>query len=299
MTGPRLLTSLGAVTERGGAVCIGNFDGVHQGHRMLLARTLALADELGAPVIVVTFFPPARVLFEGATYLSTPEEKLVALAEYAPDVVVNLRFDRALASTDKAVWLAELAELAPSVIVVGEDFRFGHGRKGGLEDLREITPRLEPFALLELDGAPVKSSAIRDLLTSGDVEAAARLLGAPYLVRGVVGEGQRRGRSIGYPTANLAVPEGKALPQGVFAVTVTRSGRVFGGMANAGPRPTFAGEAPALEVHLFDFEGDLRGAQLDVRFLARLRGPRRFAGPAELKEQLAADETAARRALRG
>ncbi len=226
---PATTGSRAAGTARGGVVCIGNFDGVHLGHRRVLARMRELADAAGAPAVVVTFFPPARVLFEGATYLATPAEKLLALEGFAPDTVASLAFDRALAATPKAAWLAELAALRPRAVVVGEDFRFGHGREGGLAD--------------------------------------------------------------------LIVPHGKALPPGVFAVTVTVAGAVHSGMANVGARPTFAEAAPALEVHLFDFAADIYDVEVDVRFVTRLRDQRRFAGIDELKAQLAADEVAARAAL--
>jgi len=296
-TAPVVVDSLAAVEPRGAVLCIGNFDGVHLGHRTLLRRMHDLAQELAAPAVVVTFFPPARVLFEGATYLMTPAEKLLALREFQPDIVVNIAFDREFAATDKSSWLAELAELQPAAIVVGQDFRFGRGRQGGIADLRTVTERLEVFSLVEKDGAPVKSSDIRRLLAEGDVKGAARLLGAPYLVQGMVVEGQRRGAGIGYPTANLSVPAGKALPLGVFAVRVTVAGEIFCGMANAGPRPSFEEAPPALEVYLFDFDADLYGSELNVRFIEYLRGQSRFAGLEELRAQLAADEAAARRIL--
>lgn len=297
MTLPRTTTDLADAELRGAVLCIGNFDGVHLGHRMLLARMRALAEALHRPAAVITFFPPARVLFEGSTYLMTPEEKLLVLAEFKPSVVVNLTFDKAFAATRKEVWLGELAALEPAAIVVGEDFRFGNARRGDVTDLRAITNHLDAFTLLEVDGAPVKSSRIRALLAEGDVAGAAHLLGEPYLVRGAVLRGQQRGRSIGYPTANLAVAPGKALPSGVFAVRATVGIETFGGMANVGARPTFAEEPPALEVHLFDFNGDLYGSTIDVRFVERLRGQVRFAGIDELRAQLAADEVAARRLL--
>lgn len=285
------------VPVRGGVLSIGNFDGVHLGHRLLLDRMRAAALARGVPSVVVTFFPPARVLFGGGQYLMTPEEKLVALSEYAPDVVVSIPFDRDFANTEKETWLAQLSELAPSLIVVGEDFRFGKARAGGLDDLRGIAAELEAFPLLEVDGAVVSSSRVRELLGMGDVANATRLLGAPYLVRGVVTRGQQRGRTIGFPTANLDVPSGKVLPRGVFAVTVEAAGRALAGMANVGPRPTFPEAPPALEVHVFDFADDLYGAELDVRFVKQLRGQRAFAGVEELRAQLSMDERAAREAL--
>lgn len=291
------LDSLAAVSARGGVLCIGNFDGVHLGHRLLLSRMREAATAAGVPAVVVTFFPPARVLFEGVPFLTSPAEKLVALTEYRPDAVVNLTFDRAFADTPKNEWLAELAELRPSAVIVGEDFRFGKDRAGGLADLRTITPSLEVVPLLRVDGEPVKSTTVRELLARADVEGAARLLGAPYLARGTVTSGQHRGHTIGYPTANLLVPAGKALPPGVFAVTAHVNGATHGGMANVGARPSFSEEPPALEVHLFDFAADIYGAEVDVRFVAHLRDQRRFAGLDELRAQLGADEAAARAAL--
>ena len=294
---PPTTASLTEVSARGGVLSIGNFDGVHVGHRLLLERMRTAARTRGAPSVVVTFFPPARVLFGGGQSLMTPAEKLVALAEYEPDVVVNTPFDRDFANTDKEAWLAQLAALAPSLIVVGQDFRFGKGRTGGLDDLGRVTEALEAFSLLERGGAVVSSSRVRELLGSGEVAAAALLLGAPYLVRGVVTRGRQLGRTIGFPTANLEVPAGKVLPPGVFAVRLEVDGRALDGMANVGPRPSFPEAPPALEVHVFDFAGDLYGAELDVRFIERLRGQVAFAGVDALRAQLSLDERAARAAL--
>jgi riboflavin kinase/FMN adenylyltransferase len=282
---------------RGAVLAIGNFDGVHLGHRALLRRMRIWADEEGRPAAIVTFFPPAKVLFQGMSYLASREEKLALLEPFGPDAVAMIRFDRDYARTDKAAFLAELAELAPHAIVVGEDFRFGRHRAGGLDDLQHVPERLEVFGLEHDGGAAISSSRIREHLLAGEIEAARRLLGAPYLAIGEVIEGDRRGRTIGFPTANLDLPVDKALPIGVFAVVVdTPEGR-YGGMANVGPRPSFPDGAPRLEAHLFDYDGDLYGRRLAVRFLARLRGQRRFDGPDDLVAQLRADRDAARAAL--
>jgi riboflavin kinase/FMN adenylyltransferase len=282
---------------RGAVLAIGNFDGVHRGHRALLRRMRAWADEEGRPAAIVTFFPPAKVLFQGMSYLASREEKLTLLDPFAPDAVAMIRFDRDYARTDKSAFLAELAELAPHAIVVGEDFRFGRHRAGGLDDLQHVPERLEVFGLEHDGGAPVSSSRVREHLLAGEIEAARRLLGAPYLAIGEVVEGDRRGRTIGFPTANLDLPLDKALPIGVFAVRVdTPEGR-YGGMANVGPRPSFPDGAPRLEAHLFDFDGDLYGRRLAVHFVARLRGQRRFDGLDDLVAQLRADREAARAAL--
>ncbi len=291
------VNSLDEVAVRGAVVSIGNFDGVHRGHRALLARMRELADELGRPSVVVTFFPPAKVLFAGADYLSSADEKRLLLSAFEPHTVVTVPFDSDYAGTDKAEFVTSLERLEPSAIVVGDDFRFGHQRRGTLDDLAAITPRLERFGLIDDDGRAINSSRIRALLQESDIAAANRLLVAPYLAMGTVVEGQHRGHTIGYPTANLNLPPHKALPLGVFAVTVETAVGSFGGMANVGTRPSFDEPAPSLEVNIFDFEGDLYGHNLSVRFHHHLRQQQRFEGLSELKAQLARDEADARAVL--
>jgi riboflavin kinase / FMN adenylyltransferase len=292
-----LLRSLAAIDRVGAVVALGNFDGVHVGHRALLAHARARADELGTALVVVSFFPPAKVLFAKAPFLTTEEEKRALLAEVGADAVVVVPFDRAFAATPAADFVAALAAVGPAMVVVGEDFRFGRAREGGLDLLRAAVPHLEVVALELFDGVVAKSSAIRAALAGGDVEGAERLLGAPYRITGEVVRGDQRGRTLGFPTANVATDPRKALPIGVFAVAVdTPSGR-FGGMANVGPRPTFPDGAPALEVHLFDTDLDLYGRVITVHLLARLRPPRRFDGLEALTAQLRRDAAAARAAL--
>ena len=283
---------------RGGVVGIGNFDGVHLGHRALLARMRDVAQERRRPTVVATFFPPAKVLFGDATYLTDADEKAQLLGEFAPGGVVTIPFTQAFARTDKDAFVDELRLLDPEVVVVGEDFRFGRDRAGGLEDLKRAAKRVDVVSLETHGGEPVKSSDIRERLAAGDVEGANTLLGRPYGATGTVVRGQQRGAAIGVPTANVQVPERKALPRGVFAVRVRHEGRAWEGMANAGPRPSFPEAPPALEAHLFDFEADLYGATLHIEFHAFLRAQRRFDGIDALKAQLQRDATAARDALR-
>jgi riboflavin kinase / FMN adenylyltransferase len=286
------------IRSRGAVIAIGNFDGVHAGHRALLGHAADLARHADAPWAVVSFFPPAKVLFGGAAYLSSREEKDLLLRELGPDEVVIVPFDHAFAATPAEDFVAALAALTPEALVVGDDFRFGRGRAGSSEDLGRAAPRVEVLRLVAIGGEVVKSSTIRGALEAGDLERANRLLGAPYLVSGRVVEGDRRGRTIGVPTANLTTPAGKALPQGVFAVSVDVPGRGrFGAMANVGPRPTFGGPAPNLEAHLFDFDGDLYGLTLSVRLHAFLRATRAFSGIDDLRAQLERDAAAAREAL--
>ena len=291
------LAVLGGQPLAGGVVSIGNFDGVHLGHQALLTRMRELATERGAPSAVITFFPPAKVLFGDATYLTGPEEKVELLEGFDPDGIALVPFTREYAATPKQAFVSRLEQLQPKVVVVGEDFRFGHRRAGTLDDLRAVTERLEVFGLETVDGRPVKSSDIRDALERGDVGLAKRLLGRPYRATGVVQEGQHRGASIGFPTANVQVAARKALPRGVFAVRVPYLGRRWKGMANVGPRPSFPEAPPSLEVHLFEFDGDLYGQRLTVEFHHFLREQVRFQGIDEVRTQLTHDAEAARAAL--
>ncbi len=293
----RVVRAIGELDLKGVMLSIGNFDGVHRGHRLLLGRLRELAERHDAPSVVVTFFPPARVVFGDATYLSSEREKLDLLAGFAPTAVVMLPFSREYAQTDKAAFVDDLRRLSPHTIVVGEDFRFGHGRRGNLDDLSPIATRLEAFGLVTHGGEVVSSSRVREHLERGDVERANDLLGAPYRATGEVVHGEERGRLIGYPTANVATGERKALPPGVFAVTVETPSGTYGGMASSGRKPMFPDEPPTLEVHLFGFDGDLYGSEVTVLFHAFLRDQRRFAGLDELREALARDEADARAAL--
>ena len=212
-------------------------------------------------------------------------------------------FTTEFASRPKEAFLDDLRVLRPRVIVVGEDFHFGRGRAGGLEDLKAVSPRVIALPMHQLGGDDIKSTRIREYLREGDVEGARRLLGRHYDAQGVVVQGDRLGRTIGWPTANVQVPQGKALPLGVFAVVaITERGpgnrQRYHGMANVGFRPTVNGTARRFEVHLFDYEGDLYGEELEVKFFTYLRGEQKFGGLDELKAQIGRDAQAAREALR-
>ncbi|ABF46104.1 bifunctional riboflavin kinase/FAD synthetase [Deinococcus geothermalis] len=284
-------------------VAIGSFDGVHLGHQALLAQLKAKGREHKVPTVVYTFDPPTRVLTQGVEFLSTLPEKLELLARYGIDETVAVPFTPEFAARPKEAFLDDLRALHPRSIVVGEDFHFGKGRAGGVADLREVTREVVALPMHQLGGEDIKSTRIRAYLAAGDVEGAARLLGRHYSAQGVVVSGDRLGRTIGWPTANLRVPEGKALPLGVFAVVaLTERGphnvQRWHGMANVGWRPTVNGTERRFEVHLFDFGGDLYGEELDIKFFARLRGEQKFSGLDELRAQLARDAEAARAVLR-
>jgi riboflavin kinase / FMN adenylyltransferase len=274
---------------------VGSFDGLHLGHQALLARQKSLALDYHVPSVVYTFDQPTRVLLEGTKYLYTLAEKLKILEHYGVDEVVTVPFTLGFSQRSKETFLEDLRVLEPKAIVVGNDFRFGQQRSGGLEDLRQITPELIALEQLEFSGEVVKASKIRGLLELGDVKTARAFLGRPFSARGVVVSGKQLGRTIGFPTANIAVSNGKILPPGVFAVHLeTPDGVVRGGMANVGTRPTVNGMTESLEVFVFDFSGDLYGLEVRVDFLERLRSEQKFAGLDALKEQLERDKTAAR-----
>ena len=303
MTRPPLHRTVTAVASVAPVVALGTFDGVHEGHRALVAHAIGVAAAAGRPWVPIAFFPPPKTLFAGHPFLSDEQEKHALLVEAgiaagaAPAEVVVIPFDADFASTPAEAFVDALAALAPTALVVGEDFRFGRGRSGSTHDLARAG-RLEVLPLVAIGAEVVKSSAIRDALDAGEVERAAALLGAPYRVSGTVVTGDRRGRTIGVPTANLDVDPRKALPVGVFAVLVDLpDGSRRGGMANLGPRPSFAGSAARLEAHVFDWDGDLYGAEITVHVVARLRGQERFADLGALRAQLSADAAAARARL--
>lgn len=279
-------------------VAIGSFDGVHLGHQALLAQLKAKAREYRVPSVVYTFDPPTKVLMKGVEYLSSLPEKAELLALHGIDEVVAVPFTREFAARDKAEFLDDLRLLQPRAVVVGEDFYFGKARAGTAEDLRAVAADVAIVPIHGVSGEDIKSSRVRDYLRSGDVRAAAWLLGRPYAAQGVVVQGDQLGRTIGYPTANIRVPEGKAVPLGVYAVRVSNDkNQMWGGMANIGTRPTVGGLERRFEVNLFDFAGDLYGEELTVQFVERLRGEQKFDGLDALKAQLARDAEGARAAL--
>jgi len=296
----------------GSVVSIGAYDGVHLGHQALLARVRAMAAELGRASAVVTFdrHPATVVRPASAPLLLTDlDQKLELLAALEVDRVVVLRFDaeRAREAAEDFVTEVLVGCLAARAVVVGHDFHFGHRRAGTVALLQAMGADLG-FDVLGValtgdagGGEPVSSTRIRARLAAGDVEAAAALLGRPHEVRGTVGTGDGRGRDLGYPTANVAVPSGIALPaDGIYAGWYARpDGSVHAAAVSLGRRPTFHDDAPApvLEAHLLDFDGQLYGEPAAVRFAARLRDEERFDTVGALVAQMAADVDAARAVL--
>jgi riboflavin kinase/FMN adenylyltransferase len=290
----------------GGAVTVGNFDGVHRGHRALVAEARARVSGVGGPAVVVTFDPPPhQVLHPGSERppLTALPQRAELLHQCGADHVVVLRTGPALLALSPEAFFEDVIvrQLGARAVVEGYNFRFGRGRTGTNDALRALCrtagvvfEEVPPFTL---DGEPVSSSRVRAALVSGAVSGAAELLGRAYRISGTVITGARRGRTIGFPTANLGdVPT--VLPgNGVYAVRAAVDGRTWPGAANVGPNPTFGEDARKIEVHLIGFSGDVYGKPMDVEFVARLRETRPFGGVPELVEQLKQDVERAGRVL--
>ncbi|MER2264410.1 bifunctional riboflavin kinase/FAD synthetase [Methylobacterium oxalidis] len=292
----------------GAVAAIGNFDGVHRGHRILAEAVRETAGAAGRPSIVLTFEPHPRAYFAPQLplfRLTGPGAKEIVFRRLGLDGLVVRRFDAELAGTGARDFVRRLLkeDLGLSGVVIGHDFHFGRGREGTpalLADLcREagLACRIIPPVSLPAEAEPVSSSAIRAALARGDVARANALLGYRWFVQGVVGHGDKRGRTLGYPTANIALPD-CGLAHGIYAVRVRLpDGRPRPGVASYGRRPTFDDGAPLLEVNLFDFAGDLYGRALDVEFAAFIRGEERFASAEALIARMDIDAAEARALL--
>lgn len=275
-------------------VAIGSFDGLHLGHRALFQTLTALAAQNHLPSVLFTFDQPTRVLLEGSKFLYTLSEKLEILSAFGVSEVIAVPFTKEFSSRAPSQFLADIAALLPQSIVVGYDFRFGYQRLGGIPDLETLAP-VRVLEMQTLNGQAVHASAIRAALEQCDIAAANAMLGREYHAAGVVVRGQQLGRTIGTPTANIAVPEGKLLPKGVYAVRLeTPDGVVHQGVANIGTRPTVGGMTESFEVFLFDFSGDLYGLEVSVQFVDFVRAERKFDGLEALKAQLELDKQTAR-----
>ena len=288
---------------------VGTFDGVHRGHLDVLERLVARARESGRTSMLLTFEPhPLELLRPDAapSLLTTRNEKLAAIASTGLNYVAILPFTRALAnhSAEEFVDLVLRARFQMAELLIGHDHGFGRGRAGDVETLRTLGAargfRVDVVTPVQTsDGQPVSSTRIRQFIGAGELGAAAACLGRHYSVAGDVVAGEARGRVLGFPTINVMPESPRKLlpPDAVYAVSVETPRGHFGGMLNLGARPTFGDHRRTIEAHLFDTAENFYGAAVQVTFIARLRGIRRFGGPEELKVQLANDEEGARRAL--
>jgi riboflavin kinase/FMN adenylyltransferase len=291
---------------KGGAVALGNFDGVHRGHQALLARTAEHAGALGAPVVALTFEPHPRRFFvpdTGPFRLTLPSAKLRLLGQYGVQAVLAQRFDEAFAALSPEAFIEDvlLKGLGARHVVCGYDFTFGARRGGNVERLRERGQERD-FGVTILDpvmreGEIYSSTRIREALRAGWISEAAELLGHPWEIEGVVELGDQRGRTIGFPTANVALGEHLRPRFGVYAVRALVDGKWLNAVANLGRRPTFGKLQENFEVHLFEFSGDLYGKTLRVELVDFIRSEMKFSGLDQLKAQIAADGAAARQIL--
>ena len=294
--------------QKGAAVAIGAFDGVHRGHQAVIASARTAAQALDAPLAVVSFDPHPRRWFQpdAAPFrLMTPDQMARALEPLGVDRLYLLPFDADMAAMSDEGFAREVlaAGLGIKHAAVGFDFTFGKGRTGSPESLRRYGVDLG-FSVSVADrlddpnGLKLSSSAVREALQAGDMARAAAILGRPFAIEGHVVHGDKRGRTIGVPTANVPLADYMRPAYGIYA---TRSrlpdGRVIDGVANLGIRPMFATEQPMLEVWLFDFNEDLYGQTIETDLIARLRGELKFDGLDALKAQIDADAVAARAVL--
>jgi riboflavin kinase/FMN adenylyltransferase len=283
---------------RGGAVAIGNFDGVHRGHARIVERLKANASQVGGPAVVFTFDPhPAMILRPDAAPqpLTWIDRKAELLAALGVDVMIACPTDEALLALSAEEFFDRIVRetLDARALVEGPNFAFGRGRRGTIELLGSLCQdagvRLEIAAPIWESGEIVSSSRVRRLVASGDVAGAREMLTAPYRIRGLVTHGAGRGGKIGFATANLAGVDTLLPALGVYAGATRVAGEPFAAAINIGANPTFGEQAVKIEVHLLGYAAPLYGQTLEVDFLARLRDIRPFAGVDALKAQLAAD----------
>jgi riboflavin kinase / FMN adenylyltransferase len=291
-------------------VTVGTFDGVHRGHWQVLEKLARVARERAVRSVLVTFDPhPLRIVRPEAAppLLSTPAEKMEILAQAEIDRVAFLRFTKDLAAHSPETFVEKvlIGRFRMEHLVIGYDHGFGRGRSGDVETLRQIGARVgfgvDVVAPVEDGAEPVSSSRIRRALQDGDVAAAARGLGRPYSVTGTVVRGEGAGRRLGFPTANLDVGSSdKLIPhEGIYAVRAALRDRLVDGVLHLGPRPTFAGLPPSVELHIFDFDGDLYGHRVRVDFIQRIRDIAAFASVDALVRAMEADCEEGRRLLAG
>jgi riboflavin kinase / FMN adenylyltransferase len=286
-------------------VALGNFDGVHLGHQAVLRRAVEAGRETGSRVVAATFDPhPRAVLAAGASpkILTPMRLRREALLRYGADEVRVITFDLDLSKKSPREFVRDVlvGKMGAEAVVVGENFRFGHRAAGDVRDLASLMEEMGGTAyLVPVCGAgehgEISSTRIRTLLSEGDVAQAAGLLGRSHVLRGEVVEGDRRGRTIGFPTANVRPDPVALVPaRGVYAGYVRVGEETFAACSNVGVAPTFDRAESRVEAHLLDFDGDLYGSVVDVEFAWRIRDERRFSGVEELKEQIQRDVEHAR-----
>ena len=295
------------LAPHGSVLAIGAFDGLHRGHAALLAKVHERATKKGLVAAAVSFEPLPRSYFSPAPLkrLSSVREKLCGFAEAGIETLLQLHFNAALVAMSAEDFVREVmvARMGAREIWVGADFRFGHNRVGDVALLEAMQGEGDyEVRVLDVvtngDGQRVSASRVRGALASGDFVHAAELLGRRFSIGGRVVRGQRMGHTLGYPTANIRLGKRVSPVSGIFAVRVGVGGKWWPGVASLGVRPTIAGGGePLLEAHLFDFDGDLYGQRIEVKFVAKLRDEEKFAGLDALRTQMDRDAAEARRIL--
>lgn len=293
--------------SNGSVVTVGAFDGLHLGHQKLLTRAFELAADSGLPTVVMSFEPTPKEYFSAdrpPARLMRFREKFDALSSSGVDIFYCPRFDGTMRDISAATFIRQLLvhTLNMRQLVIGDDFHFARNREGNVEQLKKAGAALdfsvEQVSSVIVDGIRASSTAIRESLWSGDLERATTLLGRPYRMSGRVIPGQKLGRDLGYPTANVNLQRRQSAVMGIFAVQVSGiADRPLSGVASVGTRPTFDGVKPILEVHIFDFDGDIYGEYIHVDFIARLREERKFESADALIDQMHIDSKQAREIL--
>ncbi|MEO6688552.1 MAG: bifunctional riboflavin kinase/FAD synthetase [Dokdonella sp.] len=297
-----------ALAPRGSVLCVGAFDGVHLGHRALLARVRERAHALALMPLAISFEPIPREYFArgvAVPRIASVREKIEWFASSGMAKVLLLRFDAALAATSAEDFIEQVLVRRAGVreVWVGADFRFGHARRGDVDMLRRFGARhgfaVETLSDIAIDGERISSTAIRTHLVAGEFDAAARLLGRRFAIGGHVVRGAQLGRKLGYPTANIRLGKRTSPVGGIFAVRVHGVAEsAMPGVASLGVRPTVNGTEPLLEAHLFDFDGDLYGRRIDVEFVQKLREEEKFDDLDAMVRQIDRDAEQARTVLR-
>ena len=288
---------------------IGNFDGVHRGHQTVIQQVKTESLELEIPATVIIFEPQPQEFFvpdKAPTRLTRLREKLIAFQRYGVDRVLCLNFNKKLANFDPHAFIKQILidGLGVKHLVVGDDFHFGKQRQGNFQTLQAAAKQyqfqIEKQRTFIIGGGRVSSTRIRYALAQGDIQLANELLGRPYMLSGRVSYGQQRGRTIGFPTANLFLHRHRSPLQGVFAVKIHGIGyRPLNGVANLGTRPTVNGSQLLLEVHIFDFNQIIYGKYVDVEFLTKIRDEKKFESFEHLKQQIELDAQTARQVFLG
>jgi len=303
-----LITDLSKIDKKfsGSIITLGNFDGLHLGHQELIRKIILRAEETGGLSMVVTFRPhPLKILApeKCPPLISIYEEKIQLLEKLGIDVLVKIPFTLDFSAMEPRDFVKNILVdlLGAKEIFVGYNYRFGKGRKGNILMLRDLGNELgfivREVEQVSLNGEVISSTRIRQLLINGEVEHAARLLGRPYALCGIVVKGDGRGRGLGFPTANIVSRHSIIPSDGVYAVRLFVRDKYYDGIVNIGMRPTFDAKSMAIEVHIFDFNEDIYGEELTVYFAGKIRDERKFGSAVALINQINADINSAKALL--